>query len=368
MVATNGPARGLNWANMRAAAARALFTIVALVLVRADTGARPRQAASPFATQIAALSEPAGYFDTDNLISNERSYLQVLQDLRTRQVRGGAYIGVGPDQNFSYIAEIRPSIAFMVDVRRDNLLMQLLFKALFAQSATRIDYLAQLTGRAVPAVNEAWRTAPIDRLIAHIDGAQPTRDGVDALRRRTDATIAAFGVPLTAPERATIDRFHRRFMADGLALRFESAGRAPQRYYPTFRDLLRETDESGRQANYLASEDAFQFVKELEAHDLIVPVVGNLAGATAMPAVAAAIAARNERVSAFYVSNVEFYLYGDGTFSHFAANVARLPRSANAVIIRSVFGRYAEPTRPGDASASQLQPIDDFLREHSAGR
>ena len=33
------------------------------------------QAPSPFAAQIASLSEPAGYFDTDNLISNERSYL-----------------------------------------------------------------------------------------------------------------------------------------------------------------------------------------------------------------------------------------------------------------------------------------------------
>src|SRR6187401_1759365 len=115
---------------MRSLAAR--FLVVLLLAV---------QAPSPFATQIAALSEPAGYFDTDNLISNERSYLQVVQDLHKRQVHGGAYIGVGPDQNFSYIAEIRPSIAYMVDVRRDNLLLHLLFKALFAASRTRIEYL-----------------------------------------------------------------------------------------------------------------------------------------------------------------------------------------------------------------------------------
>jgi hypothetical protein len=370
MVTTNGPARGLNWAGMRAPGARALIVVVLTsVLVRADTGARTVQAPSPFAAQVAALSEPAGYFDTDNLISNERSYLQVVQDLKKRQVHGGAYIGVGPDQNFSYIAEIRPSIAYMVDVRRDNLLLHLLFKALFAASRTRIDYLAQLTGRAVPGDVEAWRAAPIDRLVAHIDAApQPAPAGVDALRRRVDEAIARFGVPITAAERATIDRFHRRFIADGLSLRFQSTGRAPQSYYPTLRDLLRETDESGRQANYLASEEAFQFVKGLEARDLIVPVVGNLAGTTAMPAIAAAIAARHEHVAAFYVSNVEFYLFGDGSFSRFAANVGRLPHAANAVIIRSIFGRYAAPTRPGDASLSQLQTIDDFLREHGAGR
>src|SRR6478735_5743887 len=109
------------------------------------------QAPSPFAAQIAALSEPAGYFDTDNLISNERSYQQVLQDLRRRNVRGGAYVGVGPDQNFTYIAEIRPAVAFIVDVRRDNLLLHLLFKALFAQARTRVDYLSLLFGRAAPA-------------------------------------------------------------------------------------------------------------------------------------------------------------------------------------------------------------------------
>src|SRR5712671_5528952 len=118
------------------------------------------QTPPPFPARIASLSEPAGYFDTDNLISNERSYLQVLQDLRRRNIRGGAYIGVGPDQNFTYIAEIRPAIAFIVDVRRDNLLLHLLFKALFAVSRTRLEYLGQLTGRPAPGDIDAWRTAP----------------------------------------------------------------------------------------------------------------------------------------------------------------------------------------------------------------
>jgi hypothetical protein len=34
------------------------------------------------------------------------------------------------DQSFSYIAAIRPAVAFMIDIRRDNLLMHLMFKAL----------------------------------------------------------------------------------------------------------------------------------------------------------------------------------------------------------------------------------------------
>lgn len=322
---------------------------------------------TPFAAQISSLSEPGGYFDTDNLISNERSYQQVLGELRRRNVRGGAYLGVGPDQNFTYIAEIRPAIAFVVDVRRDNMLLHLLFKALFSASRTRVEYLAQLTGRPVPAGLDAWRAASIDKLIAYVDAATPVKS-IDPLRQTLDDKIAGFGVPLSREDRATIDRFHRRFIADGLSLRFESTGRAPQSYYPTFRDLLRDTDESGRQGNYLASEDAFQFLKSLQARDLVIPVVGDLSGSSALAAIARALAVRHERVSAFYVSNVEFYLFGNGVFPRFAANLDRLPPAPNAVIIRSIFGRYASPSRPGDASASRVQSMEELRREHAAGR
>jgi hypothetical protein len=339
---------------------RSGIVIAACVALAPQPQAQPPRP-SAFGAQIASLSEAAGYFDTDNLISNERSYLQVVTELRRRQVRGGAYLGVGPDQNFSYIAEVRPAIAIIVDVRRDNMLLHLLFKALFALSRTRIEYLALLTGRPVPADADTWRAAPIDRLIAYIDatGAAP---------RRVEDAIARIGVPLSVEDRATIDRFHARFIADGLSLRFQSTGRPPQSYNPTLRELLRETDAEGRQSNYLASEDAFQFLKGLQARDLVIPVTGDLSGPSAVAAVGRLLASRGERLSAFYVSNVEFYLFGDGTFSRFAANLERIPRTANSVLIRSLFGRYASRGRPGDASSSHLQTVDELLRDHASGR
>src|SRR5687767_6180428 len=113
---------------------RAIPALVLLIFLLAPRSADRRdgglagQSPSPSAAQIASLSEPAGYFDTDNLISNGRSFQQVLQEVRRRNVRGAASIGVGPDQNFAYVAEIRPTIAFIVDIRRDNLLLHLLFK------------------------------------------------------------------------------------------------------------------------------------------------------------------------------------------------------------------------------------------------
>ena len=122
-----------------------------------------------FAQLSEKLSEPNGYFDSDNLISNESSYLHVMGKMRQMKVAGGAFIGVGPDQSFSYIAQIRPNIVFMVDIRRDNLLQHLLFKSLFSLSRNRMEYLCLFFGKPVPADLKAWDTRSIQEVAAYIE-------------------------------------------------------------------------------------------------------------------------------------------------------------------------------------------------------
>ena len=107
--------------------------------------------------------------------------------------------------------------------------------------------------------------------------------------------------------------------------------------YPTYEALLLETDRTGLQSNYLADEDDFMFLRAMEMEGLIVPVVGDLSGDHALLEVGQFIAQRGEVVSAFYTSNVEFYLMGDGSFDRFARNLTALPRDELSVIIRSVF-------------------------------
>jgi len=187
------------------------------------------QATSTFASRIAQLSERGGFFDTDNLISNERSYLHVVPALRDSGVSGGAYVGVGPDQNFSYIAQVKPAIAFIVDLRRDNLLLHLLFKALFAMSDTRAEYLSLLFGRPLPDPPSEWRTADLEKIVGHVEGTQLADAALAALRARVDEKIKTFGLPLSDADFATINRFHRRFVTAGLPLKFQTTGRAPQR-------------------------------------------------------------------------------------------------------------------------------------------
>ena len=356
-----------------------IASVVASLVAACALSAAPVSSAAPpnppqdsqgFAERIAALSEGGGTFEADNLVSNERSYLHVLSTLRDTGVTGGAYIGVGPDQNFSYIARIRPTIAFIVDIRRDNLLLHLLFKALFSMSSTRVAYMSQLFGRPVPEPLASWQDADVMRLVGHIDGTLPTPEDTERLRARTDVVIRSFGVPLSAEDMATIDRFHRAFIARGLSLRFEVTGRVPlPGYYPSYRDLLVETDREGHLGNFLAAESDFQFVKGLEARDLVIPVVGDLGGTKALPAIGDLLTARGERVSAFYASNVEFYLSGSGTFRRFLDNLARLPRTPRSVLIRAIFGGYILPQSvPGYTSTSLVQGIKELLDGFSTGK
>jgi hypothetical protein len=337
------------------------LVVAVALLVTASDRAVVQPHASAFAERIAAFSEPDGYFDTDNLISNERSYLQVLPDLEKRQVRGGAYVGVGPDQNFSYIASVRPSLAFIVDIRRDNLLLHLLFKALFAEARTRVEYLALLLGRPVPADLTGWRDANIERLAQYVAGPPQSPQALEASRARLDRVMRGFGVSVSSEDLATIDRFHRRFIHGGLDLQFETTGRGPQRYYPTYRELLLGTDGAGGQRNYLASEEAFQFVKSMQARDRIVPVVGNLAGSKALPALAHYLLEQKEPLSVFYTSNVEFYLERQGTYAQFLANLSQMPRTPRTVVIRSIFNRSM------GGSMSEVEPVDELLA-HAVGR
>jgi hypothetical protein len=327
---------------------------------------------STFARLIAQLSESGGYFDSDNLMSNEASYLHVLGRMRTLGVTGGAYLGVGPDQNFSYIAQVRPRIAFIIDIRRDNLLQQLLFKAAFTRGRSRAEYLALLFGRAAPAEPQRWEASTIEDLVAWVDSTPPSPGAAAAAQTAILSTVRAFEVPLDERDLETIARFHRTFIDAGLDLRYTSHNRPPRAYYPTYRQLLLERDLTGKQGSYLASEADYRFLKSLQERHLVIPVVGDLGGEHAVAAIGRLIAERGEKVSAFYTSNVEQYLMRDGvSFDRFAANVRRLPRDQRSVIIRSYFGggfyRQHPNAVPGYYSTQLLQTLDSFVAEHEVG-
>jgi hypothetical protein len=314
---------------------------------------------SGFAALSNRLSEPPGYFDTDNLISNEDSYLHVIGTLERVGVNGGAYVGVGPDQNFSYIAAVRPKIAFIIDIRRDNLLEHLLFKAIFALSRDRLDYLCLLFGKPAPADTTGWGARDIATLLAYVDTVQG--GSWPMTRARVSERVFKTGIPLSREDAATVVRFHQAFVSAGPSLRFNTHGRAPAWYDPEYRQLLLATDRTGRQSSFLAHEEDFRFVKSLEDRNLVVPVVGDLAGPKALAAIGEWVKGNGETVSAFYTSNVEQYLFEGGTFNAFSRTVAGLPRGEKSVIVRSFFRGSLPQSVAGYHTTQLAQFIDRFV-------
>ncbi len=326
--------------------------------------------AAQFGAMVRQLSDSDGYFDTDNLISNESSYLHPLSTLDRLGVRGGAYVGVGPDQNFSLIARVNPSIAFIADIRRDNMLHHLLFKALFERARNRTEYVTLWLGRPAPNNIEALRDQSIDSIVAWAARTVATAASADAAVRDIRARVVRYGIALSGRDLATIERFHRTFIVQGPALRFTSTGRAPRDYYPTLGQLMAERDLTGRQASYLASEHDFQIVKSLERRNLVVPVVGDLSGEGTLPRIGAVLRARRQALSVLYASNVEDYLIRDGRFAAYAQNVVRLPRQPQSVIVRSWFGGPgSHPASVSGYYTTQLvQTVASFAADSTVSR
>jgi hypothetical protein len=246
-----------------------------------------------------------------------------------------------------------------------------MFKAMFSLARNRIEYLCLLFGRPVPDNVEDWSDRSIDELIEYVDVTTTDPDDAELAMAAVFDRAGGFGLDLSAEDGETIRRIHGTFIREGMGLRFRSHGRGPRPNYPTYRQLMLERDLAGRRASYLADEEDFGFLKSLQDRDRVIPVVGDLAGNRALAAIGRHVAKRGERVSAIYVSNVEYYLWRGGTYDRFAETVASLPYDDRSVIIRSYFGRnfgYGHPHAvPGYYSVQLLQTFNSFVKENSNG-
>jgi len=315
---------------------------------------------SAFGASVTALSEPDGPFFSDNTISNETSYLQVAGPLAKLASPGGAYIGVGPEQSFTYIALTRPKLAFILDIRRQNMILHLLYKAIFEEATSRSHFVALLLGRPHDAAGAPGEGAGIDAVLAHAEKNAPDKAGFAAAHARLRERIA-LQIPLDAGDKKTLEIVHRSFLDGQLELRFELKPKSSRRY-PTLREILTRKDPEGKQSGFLANEGAFRFVQTMEKEGRIIPVVGDFAGDRAMPGIAAEIKKQGLTVSAFYVSNVEQYLFEPGVWPKWARNVAALPIDEKSLFIRAWLdqGKGHPQQLEGHRTATLLQRVADF--------
>jgi hypothetical protein len=276
----------------------------------------------------AESSETDGYFRSDTLTSNELLYQRVIPELVARTKPGSVYLGVGPEQNFTYMAALRPAMAIIFDIRRGNMLVQLMYKALFELSTDRADFVGRLFSRPRPPGLRASST--VTELFSafgavQADEALYTRN-LQAVKERL---VRVHGLPLTAKDLEGIEYAYHAFFSRGYAIR----------YSPTYSELMVQTDDSGVRRSYLSSEANFAFLKALQSNNLVVPVVGDFAGPKAIRSIGAYLKAHDAKVTAFYLSNVEQYLTQDGKWEAFCRNFSTLPLDASSTFIRSTSRR-----------------------------
>ena len=279
-----------------------------------------------------SLSEPAGVFAiSDNLVSNEPRFAEIARWL---QPRGGVYVGVGPEQNFSYIAKLRPSAAFVIDIRRENRNLHLFYKALFEMSGDRADFVSRLFSRPRPAGLDSGSSA--GDLFDRYATAQPSpemREATAALVR--ERLLGTHHFPLTDADLAFIDRAIAAFFKDGPAIQFWGSGAVTtDQPGPSYRTLMTMRDLSGQARSFLADEASFQVVKDLHSRNLIVPVVGDFGRPFAIRRVGDYVRQHRETIQAFYGSNVGVYLTTSQT-RVYCDSLAKLPVASGAWFIES---------------------------------
>ena len=322
-------------------------------------------------------SELGGTFESENWISNEIGLPSVMARLNEMLGTGGVYIGVGPEQNLTLIASLRPRLAFVVDIRHQNTMQHLLYKALFELSATRSEFLSRLFSRArvltvtdratVVELFNAYRSAPADRQVFN-----------DTLGRVTALLRQKHGFTMSAQDLTTLGRLLAVFRDFGPAITYGSrAADSPPPDsavppMPSYAELMALTDGQGVRRTYLASEQQYRVVRNLQQPNLMVPLTGDFAGPKTLRTIGQFLKDRNATVSAFYVSNVENYLFRlagrsvDGGLKTFYENVATLPIDRSSLFIRS--GNGTGPLPAGGMPYSTLASIQGTLAAVRDGR
>ena len=330
---------------------------------RDGSGSLPsRLSDAAFWRLVSELSEPGGSFISANYVSNENSFQQVIPELQRRAKRGGVYLGVGPDQNFTYIVALDPRIAFIIDIRRENLLLHLMYKALIELSADRAEFLSRLFSRPRPpsAENASNARALVDAYTSVVPNETLFEHNTRAV---ADDLIQRRGFPLSTGDLGAMRNIQRAFFEAGPEIRYAY----PHRWFPSYADLVLETDDRGELHSYLSSEEAFRQLKQLESNNLIVPVVGDFSGTQAIHSIGRYLRAHHAVVDAFYTSNVEFYLFENGGWSRFLGNVASLPLDRDSVFIRAHFNVGSDAAARPRGSATQLDSIAQAIGAHERG-
>ena len=359
----------LAFTGRRVAVLSALLLSAAQPVAQAQ-GLPQRLSDQEFWSLVTKASEADGFFQSDNLVSNELTLQQIIPELVKGRAPGGVYLGVGPDQNFTYIAAMRPRAAFIVDIRRGAMLQHMMYKALFELGEDRAAFLSLLFSRPRPP-GLAPDASPIQLLEAFYPVGGDSTLYWRTLKAIEDHLTKQHGFALSKEDFEGIAYVFTSFYLGGpdISYSYGQGGFGRGRGMPSFADLMVATDAEGRNRGFLGSEQQYQVVRQLQLRNLIVPVVGDFAGPKALRAVGDYLRRHGAVVSAIYTSNVEHYLFRDQhKWRQYYENVATLPLDSMSTFVRAVFNFGYGGGGGGARSITLLQPVQDLLKAFREGR
>jgi hypothetical protein len=329
----------------------AVFTAPA---ARGQSTLPARYADSTFWRLMNELSEPGGEFRSDNLLSNETSFQWVVPTLQKMTRPDGVYLGVAPEQNFTFIAALRPKVAFIVDIRRGNALLHLMYKALFESSPNRVEFTYRLFGRTKP---------------ASLSNAVGVAERGASIKDRLTRT---HGFALSKADLEYIDYVYYQFSGFGPGLRY-NMGRSMSGGFgsmPSYGALMTETDSLGVQRSYLANDENYRVIKDMHERNVIIPFTGDFAGPKALRAFGQYVRDNKAIVQAIYVSNVEQYLWQDPNNPRlYYENVATLPTDSTTMFIRSATRGLINRQQSANSPQNELLcSVPDHLKAWAEGK
>jgi len=331
---------------LRTALVVAIAILVSAIVPTRAADTLPQQLSdAAFGKMITDFSEPDGFYQYVVITSNETAYQEVLPQLTRAIAPAGTYLGVGPEQNFTYIAALRPKIAFIIDIRRDMMIEHLMYKAVFEMSADRADFVGNLFSRKRPeSLTAESSVAAIFQAYARVLGDSMLAEAhLKDIFARLKTT---HGFTLSADDERRLRTIYLTFLREGV-LRFNSSIESPG-----YTALMTATDGQGKNWSFLASTENYDRVRAMQQKNLIVPLVGDFGGPKTVRMTGQYLRDHGAIVNLFYLSNVEDYI--QPVIQGYMRNIAGLPVDSSSLFIH--LSLQSNGFRPW------LTRISDFVR------
>jgi hypothetical protein len=198
--------------------------------------------------------------------------------------KGGIYVGVASDPNYTLIAVAKPEFAFLLDIDRQVIDMHAIYKVFLAAS-----------------------------------------DDPETMRRRWSKRELRRSVDLLEEGLANEEPKARKRIIDLFEevheIVHENLGKVAQR------------ERDGKGTSWLSNDEYYGYIRRMFEVGRVRVMPGNLLGANTMASIAAAARELELPVRVFYPSNAEDYFgYGDG----YRNNVRGLPIDDTSVVIRTI--------------------------------